>query len=274
MRIYTLFLTLLLLTIKLNAQEARTQVLTLASFHFYFPNNDFVQTQQPDQIDVLKPEYQDEIEMITGKLEKFNPDIIVIECRSADQKAIDSLFESYLDNKYELKRFESEQIGFRLAKKLGIKRLYCVDEWGDFNQQLNQVLLGKDTLEQKKFYRFYEENTEAALRYHPDEIYKEQGILAELIRLNDPENIRKSLGNYLIGPFKYESKEGDFFGVNFQTGRWFNRNLKIFRNIQRIEAGSNDKILVIYGADHMNILNTLFESSPEFELVNTNDFLQ
>ena len=31
------------------------------------------------------------------------------------------------------------------------------------------------------------------------------------------------------------SQEKDFTGVDFETGRWFSRNLKIFRNIQRIE---------------------------------------
>ena len=273
MRVYTLFL-LLLIAVKLNAQKDKTEVLTLASFHFNFPNNDFVQTDQSDQIDVLKPAYQDEIKLIVSKLSEFDPTIIIIECKSSKQNSIDSLFNSYLANRYELKRSEHEQIGFRLAKKKGLKKLYCVDEWGEFNQQVNQVLLGKDSIEEKKFSQYYEKNSDAGLKYNPDKIFKSHGILAELIRLNEPENIRKSLGNYLIGPFKYESKEDDFFGVNFETGRWFNRNLKIFRNIQRIKPDPKDKILVIYGADHMNILNLLFESSPEFNLVNTNSFLQ
>ena len=143
MRTLTLFLSLLLLTINLNAQEARTQVLTLASFHFNFPNNDFVQTDQSDQIDVLKPVYQDEIKMITGKLEKFDPDIIVIECSSTQQKSIDSLYQAYLYGRYDLKRSEYEQIGFRVAKMLGLGKLYCVDEWGAFNEQVDRVIHGK-----------------------------------------------------------------------------------------------------------------------------------
>ena len=105
-------------------------------------------------------------------------------------------------------------------------------------------------------------------------VFGTKGVLQELIKLNDAENIKKSLGNYLIGPFKYESEENDFFGVNFETGRWFNRNLKIFRNIQRIPVRAEDRILVIYGSGHMNILNLLFDSSPEYELVNTNSYLQ
>lgn len=263
----------LLCTLQFSAQTNTKDVLTLGSFHFNFPNNDFVQTDQSNQIDVLKPTYQNEIKLIIEKLEKFEPTIIVIECKTSKQKSIDSLYHSYLDNKYELMRPEYEQIGFRLAKKLGIKKLYCVDEWGDFNQQVEKVLFGKDSLEQKRFSRYYEKNNEANLKYKPELIFKKKGILAELIKLNEPENIKKTLGNYLIGPFKYESKNEDFFGVNFETGRWFNRNLKIFRNIQRIESGPTDRLLVIYGADHMNILNILFESSPEYKLVDTNSFL-
>lgn len=75
----------------------------------------------------------------------------------------------------------------------------------------------------------------------PEAVFKEQGIIAELIELNDPEHIRRSLGNYLIGHFKYEFFSNDYIGVDFETGRWFNRNLRIFRNIQRIETGPSDR---------------------------------
>lgn len=273
MRNFSLLLGLLL-TLQFNAQTNKNEVLTLGSFHFNFPNLDFMQIDQSNQIDILEPAYQDEIELIVEKLERFEPTVIVIECKSWKQNSIDSLYKAYLDNEYELMRPEHEQIGFRLAKKRGIKKLYCVDEWGDFNQQVDKVVLGKDSLELKKFSLYYERNIEANLKYNPDNIFKKRGILAELIRLNEPEHIKKTLGNYLIGPFKYESKKEDFFGVNFETGRWFNRNLKIFRNIQRIELEPKDRVLVIYGAHHMNILNILFESSPEYNLVDTNSFLK
>ena len=97
--------------------------------------------------------------------------------------------------------------------------------------------------------------------------------MAELIELNDPEHIRRSLGNYLIGHFKYEFFSNDYIGVDFETGRWFNRNLRIFRNIQRIETGPSDRILVIFGAGHLNLLNYLFECSPEYRLEEANKYL-
>lgn len=273
MRYYILLFTFLL-CFQMKAQESKAKVLTLGTFHFSFPNKDFVQIGNSDQIDVLKPQYQKEIQTIIAGLKKFNPTIIVVERQPSEQREIDSLYNSYLNDQFELEREESQQIGFRLAKELGIKKLYCVDEWGEFNQQVDQALNGNDSIEKRKFIEYYQRDVDASKKYNLKPDLKKEGILGELIKLNNPENIKKSLGNYLIGPFKYESKEGDFFGVNFETGRWFNRNLKIFRNIQRINATPNDRILVIFGAGHMNVLNLLFESSPEFELVRTNDFLQ
>ena len=47
------------------AQQA--EVLTLGVFHFEFPNLDVQQVSEEDQIDVLSPQYQREIELISKK---------------------------------------------------------------------------------------------------------------------------------------------------------------------------------------------------------------
>ena len=98
--------------------------------------------------------------------------------------------------------------------------------------------------------------------------------LAQLAHINNPVHIKKDLGNYLIKHFKYESVKGDYTGTDFESGRWFNRNLRILRNIQRIPDTAGKRILVIFGAAHMNILNYLFECSPEYKLLNIDDYLK
>lgn len=52
----------------------------------------------------------------------------------------DSLFRRYLADCYDLQRGEDEQIGFRLAKRLGIDRIYCVDEWGKHYDEIDELL--------------------------------------------------------------------------------------------------------------------------------------
>jgi hypothetical protein len=263
-----------LFTVVVAAQSPKTEVMTLGTFHFNFPNLDVNQISKNDQIDVLELVYQKEIEHIVRQVSNFKPTIIVIERQPSEQHLTDSVYAEYLLGNYQLKRAEEEQIGFRLARQMGLQKLYCVDEWGNFNGKINNIITGKDSVEAKKFETYFENNPDASKRFNSIPLFKTKGILAELRQSNDEANIKKSMGNYLVGLFKYESQEHDFTGVDFETGRWFNRNLKIFRNIQRIVAKPSDRILVIYGAGHLNLLNYFFDCSPEYQRVKTNLFLQ
>ncbi|MFP4557823.1 MAG: DUF5694 domain-containing protein, partial [Bacteroidales bacterium] len=86
--------------------------------------------------------------------------------------------------------------------------------------------------------------------------------------------IKERLSTYLLNPFKYEEKSGDFTGVDFETGRWFNRNLRIFRNIQRLPYSADDRILLIIGREHLNLLNLFLDVSKEFEFVSPLPYLE
>lgn len=267
---------ILIFLIKTTFSQSKKQieVLTLGSFHFNFANLDVLKTSTEDKIDVLDPKYQKEIEDIVSRIAKFKPTIIVIERDPTDQAKIDSLYNQYLIGKYNLRRNEEQQIGFRIAKIMKLKMLHCVDASGRDYEVLNTVLQGKDSLEYKKFMDYFYKTADTLQQYFPKRVFKTKGIKAELIQKNESENIKKDLGTYLIGIFKYETKDNDLFGADFVTGWWFNRNLRIFRNIQKINTKPTDRILVIFGAGHMNLLNLFFDSSPEYNLLKINDYLK
>ncbi len=258
-----------------NELPPKSRVMTLGTFHFNFPNLDVQKVHEKDKIDVLQERYQKEIASIVNALRTFRPTAIAIEAPTASRKRLDSLYAAYRRGMYTLGRSEAEQLGFRLAKVLGLEHLECVDVWGNLYENLN-YLMSDTSSRAKAFEQFYFNN--------PDSIYLEKnpglgfshgrGLLDNLISLNDPVAIRKSLGSYLIGHFKYEERAGDYTGADFETGRWFNRNLRIFRNVQRIPKERSARILVIYGAGHLNVLNYLFSSSPEYEYVSPLPYLE
>lgn len=266
-------LLLVLIAAVTSAQTKQKEVLTLGTFHFAFHNRDVKKIEKNNQIDVLDKKYQDEIRTIVQKISKFKPTVIAIEVDPALQNKIDSLYNCYLKGNYELNREEYQQIGFRIAKKLNLKKLYCVNDWGHHYKNIDS-LLANDTIVQKKFTDFFYKNPDTSLIHYSKDIFKTKGIIAQLKELNNPKNLKKDLGNYLVGTFKYETENNSFFGVDFTTGWWFNRNLKIFRNIQKINTNASDKILVIYGAGHMNLLNIFFNSSPEYKLQRVNKYLK
>lgn len=264
---------LFFVTITTFGQTSKIDVLTVGTFHFAFHNRDVKKIDKKDQIDVLDKKYQLEIEDIVKNLSEFKPTIIAIEKDPELQHRYDSLFDSYLKGEYILSRDEGEQLGFRIAKKLGIKKLYCVNDWGKNYRNIDS-LLSKDTIASKKFMNYFYNHPDTAKIFYSPDVFKSKGIKAQLRILNDEKNQQKDLGNYLVGIFKYQTDDDNFFGTDFTTGWWFNRNLRIFRNIQKINAAKTDRILVIYGAGHMNLLNIFFQYSPEYKLHKVNDYLK
>lgn len=254
-----------------KVQAQQSEVVTLGVFHFEFPNLDMEQYSEEEQIDVWLPQYQKEIEEIAQKMARFKPDAVVVEWPLYRQQQTDSLYREYLAGKHQLSRNEVEQLGFRIAKMCNAK-IYCADAWGAQTAAIEKLLQDDESKEYIAFEESFTNSPDTVLHTHEEDIFKKEGILAELIQINNPERIKRDLGNYLIGHFKYETAEGDYTGTDFESGRWFNRNLRIFRNVQRIPKGK--RILVIFGAGHMNLLNYLFECSPEYKLLDVNEYLK
>jgi hypothetical protein len=249
----------------------QTKIMTLGVFHFDYPNLDVVKIAEKDQISVLDEPFQSEIKSISKAIEEFNPTIIAIELTPAKQPLIDSLYLRYKAGKFALKRNEVYQIGFRIGKQLKLDKIYCVDDQGRHYENIETIF--RDSVRLSKFEDYYL-NSKDTVYELPVTESKITSIIDALYESNQPEKIKERLASYLQHPFKYEEQEGDFTGTDFETGRWYNRNLRIFRNIQRISSNSEDRILLIIGHEHLNLLNLFFETSREFELVSPLPYLE
>ncbi len=245
-------------------------VMTIGTFHFSYPNLDLVQTRPEDQISVLDEPFQSEIVAISRAILEFQPTIIAIEQAPNRQARIDSLYLLYLADDFQLPTGEEYQLGFRIGRMAGVDKIWCIDDWGRAYDNILEIF---DDEERRTRLGDHMRQVRQDLGLQ-DKAPKVTGIIDELVMRNQPENIRNCLANYLYGTFKYEEEPGDFTGVDFESGRWYNRNLRIFRNVQRIPRGPDDRILLIVGADHLNLLNIFFDISWEFELVSPLPYLE
>jgi hypothetical protein len=247
-----------------------TPIMTLGVFHFSYPNLDAVKTHKNDQIDVLEQPWQLEIENLVTALAGFRPTIIAVEVHPDKQLRMDSLYALYKNSQTALTRNEVQQIGFRLGRILDHNKVWCIDDMGHHYD--NILTLFDDSVRLANFGHHYQ-NSSDTMYYKARPAEKITSIVETLIGANDPDAIEESLGTYFVNLFRYEEEPGDFTGVDFETGRWFNRNLRILRNIQRIPRGPDDRILLIIGSGHLNLLNHFLDVSPDFELVSPLPFL-
>ena len=258
--------------------QTKPQVLLLGVFHFAGEQVDANTTPTSLRVDMLSPERQREVEELINNLVKFKPTKIAIEAPPIYQHLYDSLYQVWfagtLKTSAAFLADEKVQLAFRLAKRLGLPTLYPVDA-----QALRFHLSPTDSL---VTYQKYENQTDTAEAYwdqrydlekaHQDSLAFFLPLKDYLRYLNDGDKRARTIGRWLITTQKGSATEP--IGADGFITRYFNRNVRIYANIQRLVERKDERILVIYGATHMYLLKTLFAASPEFQLQDIQPYLR
>ena len=244
--------------------KRKVKVTILGTSHFNNPGQDVLNMKVED---VLHPKRQKEMQQLVELLAKFKPTKIMLEDTPKYDSLQNARYQQYVNNAYQLKRNERQQIGYRLAKNLGHKKIYLVDHHGRFPME--------------EVSKYAQANGQGellakALKWGGQVIkkretfFKNHTITEFLADMNRPEFIQRSNGLYLSLLAKI-GKDKAYPGTDLVAG-WYKRNLKIYTNILRL-AEDGDRILVIFGAGHVPILRHLFQDAIDFEYIEVNDFL-
>jgi hypothetical protein len=238
-------------------QNAKTKpaLVVLGTYHMGTPGNNVV---NPKVADITTAERQKQITQLIEKLKKFKPTKIVLECDLEDDAKIQSNYDKYLSGQYQLSKNETNQIGFRLAKESGHKKVYCVD-WSDFwdDPAINYIKYASKDAELDGFLKGINQK----LKQEIDAEYEKLlplPITDQLISVNQPAQLEKSQKAYFdimrIGRGK------EYIGANY-VAWWYRRNMTILTNIIRLTDSPDDKILVVYGVGHAKLLNQFAKES-------------
>jgi hypothetical protein len=266
--ISTFLITILLVTTTFGQESKhKTKILLIGSIHFETPHLDKFELMTDD---FLAPKRQQELEELTGILKRTNADKVMIEKPFNQQKQIDSLYNAYTQNRYKLTVSEREQIGFRLAKKLNLKHINCVDV---FYGMKHDSLVAVTAKEKNQLYLLNELGITANnLKLEFDSVVKRNSITEVLKYINKDELLQKNLSLYL----KYYAKIGageNYIGAE-SVSDWYLRNLAIYANVIN-QINTNDKyVILIFGQGHIPILKHLLQNNDDFELVELNSVLK
>jgi hypothetical protein len=249
------------------------KVLLVGSWHFQYPGLDAHVTNEENRINIYSDRRQKELQELLDYLAIFKPTKILVESGPITGY-IKYNYTEWKAGRENLMANERSQIGMRLVEMFKLDTIYGVDDWPLIMELHYDSLLtnipyldsiykrhyfgGNDSI-QKRYTEFY--------RY--EEKFQLNNTLLESFKfLNSDKVLNRYFGAYIAGgQFVSDEKEGPDALSMF----WFNRNLRIFRNIQRIETNEDDRILILFGAGHIPILKWFLECSPEYELVKFNE---
>jgi len=241
---------------------AETQVMVLGTFHFDGGGRDYV---NPEVDDFLSPQRQQEIAGILDRIEAFRPDRIIVELEPEHEDWINERYRAWRAGEAELTVNERDQLGLRLAARLGHEQVWAVDYQNgmDFPAMMAAAEAAGQTRLLDAFQQTIGE-VEAFFARSADGTIRERLIDANSAEMLDFHQMYLWLAQ--AGTVE------DPVGAHQMTA-WWGRNMVIFARIAQI-AEPGERVLVIYGAGHKYLLDQYVREAPGFTLVDPLDYLQ
>ena len=269
-----IFSLLLLFTITISTSQTspnltesneleKIKVLNLGVFHFGItPDANKTEYDENDKKSLL------EIEEITKAIAEFKPTIILVEEVPKNQIILEQEFKKYKEDPSEQTKFsgkETEILGFEIGRLANTKRIIGIDH--KLKYMYNADDFAK-SLDAKKYF-VVKERLEAYSEKRKD--VKEIGLKQKLLSINTEDYY-----NYLINVnadlLTYANSVDKFEGAD-QAAKFYQRNLRMYANINKIKLNLNDRILIISGAAHASFFNKFISRSPIYELVDLKKLL-
>lgn len=274
-----IYLSISSFTNQITAQPAspRIKVYLLGTFHF---------SQTDSTYNVLDEKHQQSIQKLCQIIAKQQPDKVFIERQPEYefQNKIDSLFTLFSKMKSRKLRAKNElvQVGFRVAKMLGHKKVYQCDHPGRYGSLYSNSLQYAKTNNQIG----YLDATVQGTAVREDDLVNEDSLmqnstLLEYIKWINSDAVMSTshasyVSNYpLVGSKDFYNYDDDDTLVGAEViADWYRRNIMIYTKMINQLSFDEKAIFLIMGGDHIPILRHLFESNPNFEVDEIEDWLE
>jgi hypothetical protein len=263
----------------------QVQIVFLGSTHF--GQQGFF--KDAPKADLFTEQRQKEVEEINQLLLTYNPDMIMIETTPEEQSTVDSLYGLYKQNKLDFKnlsygRAEQYQFGYKLARQLGLNRVYGVDYYESVS---NRILTNGDNI------NYYQDALTVVNKIvgEVDKGFKEGdlSLKAYLKFLNEPAILDYAYRLFYLTPAKVRNGKfvqppvefvdtayinNKYIGAEF-VSIFYERELKIYSNIITTQLRQKGKrLLVIMGQRHAASLPKIFANDPAYKVIPLNKYIK
>lgn len=238
---------LLFVTVSHSAPlKDHAEVMLMGTYHFSNPGLDVIKGQK---IDVTTEANQAYLSVLTQSIaESFRPTDVLIECDRGEEKQLNAEYEKYLQGQFELLVNENYQIGFRLAKKSGVKRLSCYDER---EVKWQAEALFKSLSESEPELKLEFEGIIKQFEEQANKMHQELSLGEVLTAMNSEELESQNKSLYILSNEVGANDEG-YAGAD-ATASWWHRNFRMYANIQKY-ATPGKRVFAIGGNGHTAIL--------------------
>ncbi|MEM6379247.1 MAG: DUF5694 domain-containing protein [Bacteroidota bacterium] len=242
----------------------KIKVLNFATFHMA-TTTDSIRVE----FDENAQKNQQEIQRIAELISKFRPTVICVEVPFNKTYNLNRRYQMYLKNPENKSLYPGEigLLAFEIGRLNTIDSLYGIDHKMNYDYQIGNKLT--NTIDSSTYKTFFS---------NPFATISELNIFEEglttkekLVRMNHPKFLETSqLANADI--LTHVGTDDNFEGAD-EAAKYYQRNLRIYSNLNRIPLQKDDRVFILMGASHTAFLNNFLKRSIKYEVVNTLEYL-
>ena len=255
--------------------QKQIKVYLLGTFHF---------AQTDSTYDVLDKHHQKSLNRLAAIIARQKPEKIFVERQPEFEfkNKQDSLYKAYVNGAEINNRNEIFQLGFRVAKILGHKKVYQCDNpgmYGKYYRPMKKYAKENGQMDVLK-------GTAKGTVIGYDDLVDEDSVmnnstLLEYIQwINSEFVLKTSHAFYTVNCPQISSR--DFYNYDDDDtmigadlmAEWYRRNIMIYtKMINQLDYAEN-AIFLLMGSDHIPVIASFFESNPYFKVMNAEDWLK
>jgi len=249
----------------ISSNSEKVKVLNFATFHMGTTSDatsvDFDEKDKKNQEDAQK---------IAQLIAQFKPTIICVETPREKNEELNNRYQNYLNDPSKISTYYGEVglVAFEVGQIGKIPQLYAIDHKLDYNYMIYDEIVNEiDSITVDEYYA------------NPFKTTPELNVSLDTLSLFDKLKLMNSpkFLDFLIvvnaDMLAFAGTENGFEGAD-EAAKFYQRNLRIYSNINRIPMTKEDRVFILSGGTHTAFLNEFMKRSPKYEVVNTMDYLK
>ena len=243
----------------------KIEILNFGTFHMGETND-----ANKIEFDENNKKNQLAINEIATKLSLFRPTVIVVETPPEYDKKLQVEYNEYLSNpQIKFKNLsEIELLGYELGRISGVKRIYGIDHKMSYNYNVGAEMVNTvDSLWHNRYYK-------NPLKFYPLVNIDQKNLnLLEKLKITNNNLYLDFLIEVNAEMLSHVGSEKGFEGADEAT-KYYQRNLRMYSNLNRLNLTSKDRIFILMGASHTAYFRDFISRSPKYKMVNTFNYLK
>lgn len=250
---------------EIESKVKKIEVLNFGTFHMGFTND-----ANKTEFDEHDKKNQKAVHKIAEMLAKFKPTVILVETRPEYDEKLQSIYKAYVKNpEMSFKNpNEIELLAYELGRLSGTERIYGIDHKMGYNYNIGFEM--ENTLDKKT----HDDYLNNPLLYHTSLKLDESKLsLLDKLKLTNHNLYLDFLITVNADILTHVGSEKGFEGAD-EAAKYYQRNLRMFSNMNRIDLKEGDRVFVLMGASHTAFFRDFISRSPKYKMVNTFDYLK